>query len=83
MDSDDEHDHDEGGGGDSSPKASASLTGFLFGNIDKEGKLENDVLDEVKFEYEIHESDIHSLDHPMRQDQFICSQKHQNSEPIL
>ena len=25
----------------------ATLTGFLFGNIDKKGKLEDDVLDEV------------------------------------
>ena len=26
----------------------ASLTGFLFGNIDKRGKLEDDFLDEVR-----------------------------------
>ena len=50
MDSDEEHDHehdqDDGGTGDSQ-QTTASLTGFLFGNIDKEGRLEDDVLDEV------------------------------------
>ena len=55
MDSDEEHDHeheqDEGGTGDSR-QTTTSLTGFLFGNIDKEGRLEDDVLDEViKHEY--------------------------------
>ena len=25
----------------------STLTGFLFGNIDEKGKLENDILDEV------------------------------------
>ena len=42
--SDEEHDedraHDSG--------AEASLTGFLFGNIDKKGQLIDDVLDEVR-----------------------------------
>ena len=54
MDSDEEHDqdHDEGAGdheegGGSESKQTTALTGFLFGNIDKEGKLEDDVLDEV------------------------------------
>ena len=38
MDSDDEDDN----------QGSLSLTGFLFGNIDEKGELEDDVLDEVK-----------------------------------
>ena len=37
MDSDDETD-----------EQAATLTSFLFGNIDKEGRLEDDVLDEVR-----------------------------------
>ncbi len=47
MDSDEDHDHehDEPDGGSAN---STALTGFLFGNIDKEGKLEDDVLDEVR-----------------------------------
>lgn len=47
MDSDheDEQELEEDGGGSSQDSA---LTGFLFGNIDKKGKLENDVLDEVR-----------------------------------
>lgn len=37
MDSDDDHDDDT---------FSNQLTGFLFGNIDENGKLESDFLDE-------------------------------------
>lgn len=37
MDSDDEHDDDA---------LNKQLTGFLFGNIDKNGKLESDFLDD-------------------------------------
>jgi len=51
MDSEEEH---EGGndGLEESNEAkteggSVNLTGFLFGNIDEKGKLENDILDEV------------------------------------
>jgi len=35
---------DEGG---EAAHGQSTLTGFLFGNIDKAGRLENDVLDEV------------------------------------
>ena len=38
---------DEGGGIDGDTSAVASLTGFLFGNIDEKGELEEDFLDEV------------------------------------
>ncbi len=49
MDSDEDLDVDgEGEGKESeSGQTTASLTGFLFGNIDKEGKLEDTYLDEV------------------------------------
>lgn len=40
MDSEDEHEGDH-------PSTEASLTGFLFGNIDEKGELEEDFLDEV------------------------------------
>lgn len=36
MDSDDENDRDDG---------SINMTGFMFGNIDKNGELEDDILD--------------------------------------
>ena len=47
MDSEDEHeqDQDEGEGGS---ETSTTLTGFLFGNVNKKGELESDVLDEVR-----------------------------------
>ena len=50
MDSDhDDHDHDDLEEGSDGQKA---LTGFLFGNIDNKGELEDDILDEVrKFTY--------------------------------
>lgn len=41
IDSDHEHDLED------ESEGSATLTGFLFGNIDKEGHLEDDILDEV------------------------------------
>lgn len=37
MDSDDDHEDDT---------FNKQLTGFLFGNIDEEGKLESDILDD-------------------------------------
>ena len=49
MDSEDEHDHhhhDQDNDHDENP-ADTVLTGFLFGNIDKKGELEDDVLDQV------------------------------------
>ena len=49
-----DHDHDDLGDGDrdshdarDSHSASATLAGFLFGNIDEKGELEEDFLDEV------------------------------------
>ena len=49
MDSEDEHDHDHDGHHPdvTSSQSSVSLTGFLFGNIDEKGELEDDILDEV------------------------------------
>ncbi len=47
MDSDEDLDVDGDVKESESGQTTASLTGFLFGNIDKEGKLEDDLLDEV------------------------------------
>ena len=51
MDSEEEHDGGNDGLEESSEtkaeRTSVNLTGFLFGNIDEKGKLENDILDEV------------------------------------
>ena len=41
-------DHEDDGGEDTNT-AVTSLTGFLFGNIDEKGELEEDFLDEVAF----------------------------------
>ena len=48
MDSDHEDDHDHDDGHQEEPKRSATVTGFLFGNVNEKGELESDVLDEVK-----------------------------------
>ncbi|KAK2177894.1 hypothetical protein NP493_573g01008 [Ridgeia piscesae] len=45
MDSEDEHEHEQEGG-DTTPTSTVSLTGFIFGNINKKGELVDDVLDE-------------------------------------
>ena len=55
MDHDEHHDVDDHGEGDQedsheaheSQSVSAVLAGFLFGNVDKRGELEEDFLDEV------------------------------------
>jgi transcription initiation factor TFIID subunit 1 len=44
-DDDSQSSQEDGGGGGRRPSG-LNLTGFLFGNIDKEGKLEADILDE-------------------------------------
>ncbi|ELU04183.1 hypothetical protein CAPTEDRAFT_225982 [Capitella teleta] len=47
MDSDHEDDHEMDNEEDAAPSArNTTLTGFLFGNIDKHGQLEEDLLDE-------------------------------------
>lgn len=46
MDDDDEN----GGGG--------LLAGFLFGNIDESGRLENDILDDVSYLFSIFYPDL-------------------------
>ncbi len=72
MDSDDDH-HDDHQDGDKDEEGKdkeeqkedgeepISLTGFLFGNIDEKGKLETDVLDEVRktFSYVAHAVKLH------------------------
>ena len=47
MDSDHEEEEQEEEEEATRNSQDSTLTGFLFGNIDKKGKLENDVLDEV------------------------------------
>ena len=44
-----DEDPDEQDGATAAPMT--SLTGFLFGNIDKKGNLKEDFLDEVGFNY--------------------------------
>lgn len=42
-----EHEENPSEGADFTPSAMSSLTGFLFGNIDEKGELQEDFLDEV------------------------------------
>ena len=43
-----ENEGDQFDGSDAASSAVSSLTGFLFGNIDEKGELQEDFLDEVK-----------------------------------
>ena len=48
MDSEDVHETHDPDDPQMTSQPPVSLTGFLFGNIDEKGQLENDILDEVQ-----------------------------------